>query len=63
MEKAAQQVLKKATEADDYYSYYETKDVNGSGYSEKVSFAVEGFVTEEGEIGFYISVERERCYN
>ena len=63
VEKAAQKVLKKATETDDYYSYYETKDVKGSGYSEKVSFAVEGFVTEEGEIGFYISVERERCYN
>ena len=62
VEKAVKEVLAMATEIEDYYSLNQSVNVTGKGYTEKVSFAVEGFVTEENEIGYYISVERERTY-
>lgn len=63
VEKAVKEVLKVATETEDYYSLYEEKSVKGSGYTEKVKLSVDGFATEDNKIGYYISVERERCYN
>lgn len=63
VEKAAEEVLKNAAEVEDYYTLSQSKGIKGSDYTEKVSFAVEGFVTEDDETGFYISVERERSYN
>lgn len=63
VEKAVKEVLKKVKETEDYYSLYETRKIKESEYTETVSFAVEGFITEDNEIGYYISIERERCYN
>lgn len=63
VEKAVKEVLKVATETEDYYSLYEEKTVKGSGYTEKIKLSVDGFATEDNKIGYYISVERERCYN
>ena len=62
VEKAAKEVLKNAAETEDYYTLSQSVNIKGSDYTEKVSFAVEGFVTEDDETGFYISVERERTY-
>lgn len=63
VEKAVNEVLKVATETEDYYSLYEKKTVKGSGYTETVKLSVDGFATEDNQIGYYISVERERSYN
>ena len=52
-----------AAETEDYYSLYEEKTVKGSGYIETVNLSVDGFTTEDNQIGYYISVERERGYN
>ena len=51
VEKAVNEVLKVATETE------------GSGYTETVKLSVDGFATEDNQIGYYISVERERSYN
>ncbi len=60
--KAANQAFETATEAEDYYSLIDTKTVKGDGYQEHVKVSVDAFATEENEIGFYVSCERERCY-
>lgn len=64
VEKAAEEAMKKVPESEEgYYCLYEEKNLKGDGYTERVNFSVEGFATEEEQIGYYISVERERCYN
>ena len=63
VEKAVKDVLKKVKETEDYYSLYETRKIKEKDYNETVNFAVEGFITEDNETGYYISIERERCYN
>ena len=63
VEEAVKEVLKVDAETEDYYSLYEEKTVKGSGYIETVNLSVDGFTTEDNQIGYYISVERERCYN
>ena len=56
--------MKKVPESEEgYYGLYEEKNLKGDGYTERVKFFVEGFATEEEQIGYSISVERERCYN
>ena len=63
VEKAVKNTLKKTAETEDYYAFYEEKKIKKSGYTEKITFSVEGFVSEENEIGYYIYAERERCNN
>jgi len=46
-----------------YAAVYDATEIKGSGYTETVWFGVEAFSPEEGEPGWYLSVERERCYN
>ncbi len=60
--KAANQAFEIATKTEDYYSLIDTKTVKGDGYQEHVKVSVDAFATEENEIGFYVSCERERCY-
>ena len=60
--KAANQAFETAVETQDYYSLIDTKTVKGDGYQEHVKVSVDAFATEENEIGFYVSCERERCY-
>ncbi|MBQ4650510.1 MAG: hypothetical protein IJB73_07410 [Firmicutes bacterium] len=47
----------------EFAAVYDEATVKGSGYTETVWFGVEAFSPEEGETGYYFSVERERCYN
>ncbi|MBQ1958966.1 MAG: hypothetical protein II354_00935, partial [Firmicutes bacterium] len=61
-EKAVKKVLEEIEKTQDYYSLYETSEVKGSGYAETVTVSVEGFFNEDGSKGFYMAVERERCY-
>ena len=61
-EKAIKKVLEEVEKTQDYYSLYEEKEVKGSGYTETVTVSVEGFFNEDGSKGFYLAVERERCY-
>lgn len=61
-EKAVKQVLETVAQTEDYYSLYEEKEVSGSGYTEMITFSVDGFCNEDGSSGYYFAVERERCY-
>jgi len=60
--KAAKQAFETAAKTEDYYSLIDAKTVKGDGYQEHVKVSVDAFATEENEIGFYVSCERERCY-
>ena len=61
-EKAVKEVLKRVEEVQDYYSLYQIKEVKGKGYTETVKVSVDGFCYEDGSLGYYFAVERERCY-
>ena len=60
--KAIEIAFRNATEKEDYYSLMQKVKLNGEGYTETVKVRVDGFATEENEIGYYISIERERTY-
>lgn len=60
---AAEKALAEAKRREDYYSLEQEIKTKGKGYEEIVTFTVEGFATEEGKIGYYASVGRERKYN
>lgn len=60
--KAIEIAFNNATEKEDYYSLSQKVKLNGNGYTETVKVCVDGFATEENEIGYYISIERERTY-
>ena len=61
-EKAVKQVMNQVEKTQDYYSLYQEQTVSGSGYSELITVSVDGFCNEDGSMGYYFSVERERCY-
>ena len=61
-EKAVKKVLETVAATEDYYSLYEEKEVSGSGYTEMITFSIDGFCNEDGSSGYYFAVERERCY-
>lgn len=52
-----------ATEKKDYYSLSQSKTINGDGYTETIRVSVDGFATEENEIGYYVYMDRERTYH
>ena len=60
--KAIEIAFDNATEAQDYYSLSQKVKLTGDGYTETVKVCVDGFATEANEIGYYISIERERTY-
>lgn len=60
--KAAKEAFETAAKTEDYYSLIDSKTVKGDGYQEHVKVSADAFATEENEIGFYVSCERERCY-
>ncbi len=62
MHSAIQQAFEQATETQDYFSLKDGTSVKGSGYTETIKVSVDAFATEENVIGFYVSCERERCY-
>lgn len=62
MKKAINEAFEKATETEDYFSLLDSDTAKGSGYTETIKVSVDAFATEEGEIGYYVSCERERCY-
>ena len=64
VQEAVDIILEGNPEDEEYFYYlYEDKEIKGDGYTEKITLAVEGFDTEDNTIGYYISVERERCYS
>ena len=60
--KAIEIAFDNATEAQDYYSLSQKVKLTADGYTETVKVCVDGFATEANEIGYYISIERERTY-
>lgn len=62
LKKAIEIAFGNAKEKEDYYSLYEIDNINGKGYTETVRVSVDGFATEENQIGYYVYIERERCY-
>ena len=62
LKKAAEKAFKTATDTEDYYSLMDSQIVKGSGFAELIKISVDAFATEENEIGYYVSAERERCY-
>lgn len=59
---AAEKAFGIATDTEDYYSLMDYGVAEGDGYTESVKVSVDAFATEENVIGFYVSAERERCY-
>ena len=62
MHSAIQQAFEQATETQDYFSLKDSTSAKGNGYTETIKVSVDAFATEENVIGFYVSAERERCY-
>lgn len=62
LKKAIEEAVRIATETEDYYSLNDSITIKGNGYTEVVKMSADAFVTEENEVGFYVSSERERCY-
>jgi len=61
-EKAVKEVLDRVEKTQDYYSLYQEKEVKGSGYTEMITVSIDGFCNEDGSLGYYFALERERCY-
>ena len=62
MHSAIQQAFEQATETQDYFSLKDSTSAKGNGYTETIKVSVDAFATEDNVIGFYVSCERERCY-
>ena len=62
MHSAIQQAFEQATETQDYFSLKDAASAKGNGYTETIKLSVDAFATEDNVIGFYVSCERERCY-
>ena len=62
MHSAIKQAFEQATETQDYFSLMDGGSRKGSGYTETIKVSVDAFATEENVIGYYVSCERERCY-
>lgn len=62
MHSAIQQAFEQATETQDYFSLKDAVSAKGNGYTENIKVSVDAFATEENVIGYYVSCERERCY-
>ena len=62
MHSAIQQAFEQATETQDYFSLKDAASAKGNGYTETIKVSVDAFATEDNVIGFYVSCERERCY-
>lgn len=62
MHSAIQQAFEQATATQDYFSLKDASSGKGNGYAETIKLSVDAFATEENVIGYYVSCERERCY-
>lgn len=62
MHSAIEAAMKQANETLDYFSLKDFASVKGKGYTENIKVSVDAFATEENVIGYYVSAERERCY-
>lgn len=62
LDKAIDQAFGKAQDTKDYFSLYDSTSSKGKGYSETIKVSVDAFATEDNVIGYYVSCERERCY-
>ena len=62
LEKAAEIAYGNAKKTQDEYVLIEQKSIQGSGYTELVTVAVQGSTNEDNESFYYVCIERERCY-
>lgn len=62
LKKAVEIAYGNAKKSKDEYTLVEQKSIKGSGYTEKVTVAVQGATNEENESCYYVCIERERCY-
>ena len=62
LQDAIDKALARAEETENYYSLIESETAAGSGYAENITVSVDAFATEDNVIGYYVSCERERCY-
>ncbi|MCI8609995.1 MAG: hypothetical protein HFE73_10160 [Firmicutes bacterium] len=63
LKKGLEIALKNANEKKDYYSLCDVRIINGNGFTETIKVTADCFCSEEDEVGYYVYVERERCYN
>ena len=62
MSKAIEKAYGQAVATEDYFSLMDNEVRSGKGYKETVKVSVDAFAYEDGTIGYYVSCERERCY-
>ena len=62
MQSAIETAIEQANETLDYFSLKDSASVKGKGFTENIKISVDAFATEENVIGYYVSAERERCY-
>ena len=62
MSKAIEKAYNQAVATEDYFSLMDHETRSGKGYTELVKVSVDAFAYEDGTIGYYVSCERERCY-
>ncbi|MGN1413589.1 MAG: hypothetical protein ACI4WY_05010 [Anaerovoracaceae bacterium] len=62
LKKAVEIAYGNAKKSKDEYVLVEQKAIQGSGYTEKITVAVEGSTNEDNESCYYVCIERERCY-
>ena len=62
LKKAAEIAFENAKKTQDEYLLLEQKSIQGDGYTEKVTVALQGTTSEENESCYYLCAERERCY-
>ena len=62
LKKAVDIAYGNAKKTKDEYLLIEQKAIQGSGYTEKITVAVQGSTNEDNESCYYVCIERERCY-
>lgn len=62
LKKAVDIAYGNAKKTKDEYLLIEQKAIQGSGYTEKITVAVQGSTNEDNESCYYFCIERERCY-
>ena len=62
LKKAVDIAYGNAKKTKDEYLLIEQQAIQGSGYTEKITVAVQGSTNEDNESCYYVCIERERCY-
>ena len=62
MKEAVESAYATAVETEDFYSLLDSAVINANGYRETVKVSCDAVAYEDGTYAFYVSAERERCY-